>query len=226
MPSPDPEWTGRPIFRYVALLCLAFVVLSAAAMLAYPGDATPGYSFLNDFFSDLGTTRTRGNLPNLVSMALFVAAVTGAGIGIPLFFFGFARFLEGSHLARLGRWFGLAAGLAFIGVAATPWNLFLEPHMAFMQWAFVAFLAASLLHSLAIWRDPRLPRGFVGAFAAFALALASYYALMRFGPSTHTPDGREIQVAGQKVIVYLMVVGVLLQARAAHRLQMAWRRVS
>ena len=221
MPSPDPEWTGRPIFRYVALLCLAFVVLSAAAMLAYPGDATPGYSFLNDFFSDLGTTRTRGNLPNLASMVLFIAAVSGAGIGIPLFFFGFARFLDDSRLALAGSLCGLAAGLAFIGVAATPWNLYLETHMAFMRWAFIAFLAASLLHSVAIWRDPRIPRHFLGVFTGFALVLAAYVGLMYLGPSTHTPDGREIQVAGQKTIVYLMVVGILWQARAAQRLQLA-----
>ena len=71
MPSSFWRFT---VFKIVAVICGLFVVLTAAAMFIYPGGTntdktTAGYSFLGNFFSDLGRTVARGGDMNTPSKA-------------------------------------------------------------------------------------------------------------------------------------------------------------
>ena len=119
------------IFDLVIVGCLGFVVLTALAMLVYPGgtgsDAmTRGYSFFTNFFSDLGRTQARNGEPNTMAAPLFFIALSGAGAVLIAFSVAFARFFTRTRLDRalatLGALAGVVAGACFIGVAFTPAN--------------------------------------------------------------------------------------------------------
>lgn len=216
------------VFRLVAVVCVLFTGLTAIAMLLYPGgtfndQTSQGYSFFNNFFSDLGMTETRNNASNTTSMVLFTSALTAVGFGLAIFFIAFAQLFisEGSSkwLSALGAIFGVVAGICFIGVAFTPWNLYLEAHNLFVRWAFRLFLAAVILFIIAAWREKNLPRRFAWVFIVFAVVLTGYVLLLTFGPSVQTREGQMIQAAGQKIIVYASIMSVLIQALAAYRLK-------
>jgi hypothetical protein len=105
-----------------------------------------------------------------------------------------------------------------VGVAFTPWDLYLAPRDHFVMWAFRTFLGAVLIYGVAILRERTLPKQFAVTFLAFAILLASYVLLLAFGPSPKAASGLRIQVAGQKIIVYASVLTVLIQSLAANRL--------
>jgi hypothetical protein len=116
---------------------------------------------------------------------------------------------------RLGRFavvFGIIASISFVGIAATPWNLYLNAHNTFVQWAFRAFLSAVVLCLIAILITRGFPRRFAWVFLAFAVLLTAYIFLITVGPAPNTAAGSVIQATGQKIIVYGAIITVLIQS--------------
>jgi hypothetical protein len=229
MAHKSPDRRQRP-FQVIMAGCIQFVVLTLLAMLLYGGGnvvnpAARGYSFFTNFFSDLGFTKTRLGTPNTASAILFFVALTLAGLTLVLFFVAMLRFFRGSSLSRvlsdLGSIFGIVAGLAFVGVAFTPANLYLGPHALFVQVAFLSFFVAVLFYLGAILATPAFPTVYAGVFACFALLLAGYLWLLFFGPRFSSASGVHIQAAGQKIIVYAAIVSCLIVANGARRLASA-----
>lgn len=222
------RWSRRLVFDAVVLSCALFVGLTFAAMLAYPGGtyadpATQGFSFTNNFFSDLGRTRTRLGGDQALSRALFTTALLAVAAGLAAFFAAFAGLVRSTRAARglalAGSALGGLAAAAFAGVALVPADVDLALHDRLVQWAFRAFLAAVLCYLPALAREPALPRAMLRVFAGFAALLAGYVALITWGPSPHEAAGHAIQATGQKVIVYAAVLAVAAQAIAARRLR-------
>jgi hypothetical membrane protein len=213
------------IFQIVLWLCVAFVLLSALAMLFYPGGTraepkAPGYSFLTNYFSDLGRVRARNGVLNPIAAPLFEAALTLAGAGLMLFFAAFTGLFQGGLWVRVGAlWggaLGILAGICFIGVAATPADIS-RWHGTFVIWAFRFFLVSVLTFALVIFCQKTFPKIGAWLFMAFAGLLASYIELLIYGPGASTPHGLIIQVTGQKLIVYASVLCVGMQAVLARR---------
>lgn len=201
-----------------------FVVLTAIAMLFYPGGTTadpeaPRYLFHQNFFSDLGLTEAKSGESNTISAVLFIIALSLAGGVLALFFTSFAQFFRGSFwgrlVSRLGAAAGVISGICFVGIAATPANLHGWAHGVFVDWAFRMFLLASALYTAAILLDRRYPKRMAIVFAVFAILLAAYVALITVGPSSETESGLTIQATGQKIIVYAAIVAIFIQAWAA-----------
>lgn len=211
----------RGVFSLTMIGCVLFVVLTIGAMLFYAGGTlvdptTSGYSFLTNYFSDLGLTWSHARLPNTVSAILFIAALTMAGAGLILFFLAFPRFfarsLSGKLLSAIGSTFGVIAGLLFVGVALTPANLVLETHLAVMMWAFRTFTVAVICYTIAIFRERDYPNRFGFVLIAFAALLVLYVLLLVAGPAYDSPEGIVVQAVGQKAIVYASVTSIFVQA--------------
>jgi hypothetical membrane protein len=121
-------WGGTLLF----CCALQFVVLTIAAMGLYPGGAkyvlgADHYLFFQNFFSDLGATRTHSGRNNLPSEVLFVVALSVVGLGMIASSSG-RNVIAGKrgHGAGWGvaaRVFSILSGACFIGVGVTPWNL-------------------------------------------------------------------------------------------------------
>ncbi|MDQ6824297.1 MAG: hypothetical protein M3007_02405 [Candidatus Eremiobacteraeota bacterium] len=217
-------------FRVVAWILGLFFVLTIIAMLLYPGGSVSSpesqrYSFFFNFFSDLGQTHVgygSSGAANLPSMFLFGLALTTTAAGLVLFFVAFSLLFQESPvsvwLSRIALLCGTVTAVCFVGVAFTPWNLFLQAHNGFVDWAFRMFLLAVILLMITIAVEPGFPRHFMIIFGGFAALLAAYVALLTFGPSTSTPQGSAIQATGQKIIVYASILTVFIQSLGALRL--------
>ena len=130
-----------------------FLLLAAIAMLVYPGGAVyelaaGRYLFFRNFFSDLGATSTPSGRPNLASHILFVIALGTVGIALILASSNWRVIAARRRIAQAAGWasqaFEIIAGLGFIGIAVTPWNLVLDAHNGFVRAAFSFLLAYGL----------------------------------------------------------------------------------
>ena len=212
------------IFSFAATGCVLFVLLTAVAMLFYPGGTasdptTRGYSFFMNFFSDLGRTQARNGQPNPVAAPLFFSALTLAGAALIAFFIAFAQFFTRAGLeralARIGSLAGILAGIYFIGVALTPANLNSPRHDQFVYGAFEAFTVATIFYFAAMARTQNYPKRFAVVFGVFALLLLLYLGLLFFGPNLDSSEGVLIQATGQKIIVCASIVSIMIQALGA-----------
>ena len=64
-----------------------FILLQIVGMIVYPGGtlhdvSTEGYSFTNNFFSDMGTYAARNGDPNYLSMIIFAFSLTIVGLSL------------------------------------------------------------------------------------------------------------------------------------------------
>ena len=221
---PQGAFWYRHLFMTVAGVCALFVLLTTAAMLLYPGGTSPiakthGYQFFVNFLSDLGQTRTQSGAYNYPSMLLFTTAMLSAGAGLAIFFIAFARYFAHGSTNKWATWsawvaagFGIVAALCFVGVGVTPYNLWYVVHETFAQWAFRFLLVAIALEIPAIRLSRGVPNSMLWVNVSFVAFLFGYIMLVMFGPTTGTLVGEEIHVVGQKVIVYVAIMTLGMQA--------------
>lgn len=185
-------------------------MLTTAAMLAYPGGAkyalgTDGYRFFQNFFSDLGATKTYSGRSNTPSHVLFLVALICVGLAT----IGFAttwctvaeRRGEGRRFGDVAQVAGIVSGVGFVGVAVTPWDRVLDAHNAVVQVAF-GILLVFIVCLLALQLRNAWPPAFVALNVVYLIVLALYVVVLFAGPGLGTRSGLEFQVAAQKVIVY------------------------
>jgi hypothetical protein len=202
----------------VALVgCIQFVVLTIIAMLAYPGGMHPaipstGYNFFENFFSDLGGTATPTGLQNPASSVLFFIALFAIGALTVPFLLVLPSIFKNDKVPSILAWFGSIIGIisaiAFVGVAFTPWNVFLLEHILFVQVAFIGLipLAFFYLVAVALAKHVVLPRKYIAILIEFLAASICYIALLFTGPGLDTPAGLIINATGQKLIVYNSII--------------------
>ena len=229
--APGSFWR-RDVYTLIALACVLFVVLTAVAMLLYPGGTivdptTQGYRFFENYFSDLGLTHSRSGTPNLPAMLCFIVALVSVALALGAFFWAFTRCFAADPRAlrrsRIAAVVGSITALCFIGVAAAPRDLAYVVHIVFELTAFPTFLVAAAfaiaaLRALERAAPPGLPRRFLWGFVVLAVALAAYIALLAFGPPDWVLTGERIDITGQKLIVYTAIATICVQALQARRL--------
>ncbi len=213
------------VFRMVVLIGLLFYLLITLSMLLYPGGTkanpnTQGYSFFTNFLSDLGQTVSLSGQSNIPSMVLFCSAMVLAGIATVLFSLAFTQLFT---LSPLTRWFsrwgalcGLIAGICLVGVGVVPENLASGLHNFFIYAALLIFVAAYLFFFLAVVRTKGLPKRISWVYIALGIVLIVYTSISVwvtfFGPAPGTPVWVVIQATGQKVIVYIALLALLVES--------------
>ncbi len=206
--------------------CLGFAVLTAIAMVIYPGGtaehfAETHYRFFENFFSDLGRTRTFRGQSNVISMTLFIGAMACGSVGLAGFFTAFAGAARGRLVSRMLSLFGAVSGIAsavcFMGVGLTPWDLYMQLHIGFVLWAFRLLLMATMLDSIAVLTDRSIPRRMIGPFAVFTCLLIGYIILLTAGMSGGPAADDMLQATGQKIIVYAAILMVMVQSLLLRR---------
>jgi hypothetical membrane protein len=202
-----------------------FLVLTTAAMVAYPGGAKfalhgNGYRFFQNFFSDLGATKTYSGRSNTVSHVFFLVALASVGLAM----IGFAttwrtvadRRGEGRRFGDVAQIAGIISGIGFVGVAVTPWDRVLDAHNLFVQVAF-GILLVFIVCLLALQLRNAWPSGYVGLNVVYLIVLTLYVLVLFAGPGLDTKSGLEFQVAAQKLIVYASIGNLAAQAAGIRR---------
>ena len=213
-----PKWAARlGIFG-----ALQFFVLSAIAMWHYPGGtihdrASAGYSFLYNYFSDLGRLQSWNGQSNALSNFYFVNSLTLAGAGLTVFFIALPfvfRSEESKRFALAAALTGIAAALCYIGIAHAPLDVNYWRHTLYVRAGFISFLVMSISFALAIFSEPDYPRHYAYAFIVFGLVLFVQITIMLFGPRAwSSPQALFLQATAQKIVVYSELVCMAYQCR-------------
>ena len=208
--------------RYTAV---QFVVLTGCAMAAYAGGtwfdpSAPRYELTENFLSDLGTTEALSGRANHASSLLFFVALATLGAALVAFAWAWRGFAFGRQRARLAGYasaaLGTASGLAFIGVAVTPWNLALDLHNAFVIAAFGLLMLYVAALTLVMWRNA-IGGARLAANAVYLGAIIGYVALILFGPRLDSEHGLRVQVIGQKIVAYASMVHIVYLTTTTRR---------
>ena len=204
-----------------------FVVMTVLAMYFYDGGTLHqrelrGYSFLLNYFSDLGRTVDFRGQSNDLPRNLFRIALSVSGGCLILFFFALPGIFTSKiakGLAILTGLFGLIAAVSYVAIANIPWNVDYRGHVYYVRTGFLAFLMVAIFYSIAILLEPKYPRRYAVAFLVFAFILAIQIVIMFFGPRAYrSEEALFLQVVAQKVVVYAQIFCLLYQSVGALRL--------
>lgn len=202
--TPRRGWRAE-LLRYAAF---QFLVLVPAAMGLYAGgnywDATaPSYGLARNFLSDLGMTHTWAGRSNYAAMTLFSIALATVGVALVLFAWSWRRYAFEHQRARFaGRAsavLGTASGLAFVGIAVTPFDIALTWHNTFVFVAFSMLLGYVVALAVVMGRNGAT-RAQMAVNVAYVVLVLGYVALIFFGPRLDTEAGHRVQVIGQKFV--------------------------
>jgi hypothetical membrane protein len=170
--------TGIRLWRWGnAVSCfgvLQFLVLGTLAMRWYPGGtllerSTVGYSFFENYLSDLGRTMSWSGEPNTVACVLFNTAVVVLGLSlIPFFLFLPSHAPDRSLILWIAAVFGVGSACALIGIGLTPYDIRLEAHQEALFFWVASLLAAVVLHAWALLTSEEAS----SLFALLSLGLA------------------------------------------------------
>ena len=202
-------------------LCI-FLFSNLLAMFFYPGGNINdpnqiGYSFFNNFFSDLGRVQSlqdpAGN--NLVSCILFNSSLFLVGICFSILFYKVRRaFIHQEFLSIIATILGICAGLSFVGVSLTPVDALLLPHIYFANWAFRFLFVASFLYSILIFNTDQLSNKYAYSFIVFGVmvCLYVYYSQFYLEEPHIAPSLLPNHVLAQKAVVFWIFFSVFTYA--------------
>ena len=200
-----------------------FFILTIIAMFTFAGGtafdhASLGYSFFNNFFSDLGMVTAYNGESNMVSSTLFLLGATFCGLSMMPYFVIIPSLFKKNKvnyiLMIIGSILGFIAAIGYIGIGFTPWDkseASLSAHMFFVYLAFPMTLPVVICYVTAFLREEKFPRMLSYEYITLGVILAVYLYLLFFGPSSGTETGRIIQVVGQKMIVYAEIITFWIQ---------------
>ena len=181
-----------------------FILLTFIAMIFYPG----GYSFTEDYFSNLGTTvNVKTGSPNGISRVLFLIAcvVVGASL-IPFWVVLMALFTESKltfYISLFGSIIGVASSLFLMGIGIFAWDTQYFLHSTLANMFFIFIIIAMLTYSTAILLNSEYPN--IYSFVGIVFSISSIIFLSVFSYSVI------ISVIMQKIIVYGFILWAVLQ---------------
>jgi hypothetical membrane protein len=198
------------------------LMLAGGSVLSYPGgtlrdESAPGYSFSQNFLSDLGSTVAFNGERNVVGAVLFGLSVLILVLVLACSIVAAVRLLSATPgarpFARLAALAGILVCAGFLGVALTPGNRAWNLHIAFSKLAFRTFPVATALLAIATARDARFrPRATVG-WVTLTIVLAGLIAMSRVGPTADTEHGLVTQVMAQKIMAVSVLVVLWVESR-------------
>jgi hypothetical membrane protein len=128
---------------------IIFIIVTFIAMLTYPG----GYSFLDNYFSELGLTVTNGQ-PSMLNYALFSIACTSAAVCLIPFLLAMRTvFVETSTLkilSSIGTILGIAAAPNLSALSLFAADVYGTQHFWTTMLFFLLITLGILVYSIAI----------------------------------------------------------------------------
>ena len=175
-----------------------------------------GYTFTENFFSDMGAYAARNGDPNYLSMIFFSSSLTIVGVTFILYYLTIPSLFRNDRLSYfislLGSLFAIAGSLCLIGTGLTPSDLVLESHKFFANNIFYTFLFTSFLYTYVIFKSNTLKKRYAVGYLFFSVSIFFYVGVLNFGPSADLNNSALIfQVVSQKLIVFVFIFSVLHQ---------------
>ena len=209
------------------IVLVVFIFFNIIAMLAYPGSTyqnniSPGYSFTQNFLSDLGRTLSYSGEINFLSAQLFNMSVILAGFVFSFFYLYVRKIFSGNNqriLSLFGSIFGILGGLCLAGVGLTPADLYLDIHIIFATWLFRFFFVASFCYSVVIFRDIKFENKYATGYLLFSVSILLYIVISELGPDPKiSMFALTLQVISQKIILFIFMASIYMQTLGLKKL--------
>ena len=198
-----------------------FLFLQITGMQVYPGgtlhnDASVGYSFTENFFSDMGTYEARNGEPNYLSMIIFAFSLTIVGVTFAFYYLVLPQVLGNDKLnytmAVIGTLFAFGGSACMLGVGLTPSDLVFDLHVFFANNIFHCFLITALMYTVAIFRSDTLKKRYAIGYGLFFISIFAYVGILNFAPPASLGHSALVfQVVAQKMIVGVFCCSVVHQ---------------
>lgn len=211
-------------FQLLYISCISFLVLTAIAMFFFPGGTildhnTKGYSFFNNFFSELGRWRTHNGETKWISFFGFEIALIFHSVSMFIFNIYFLKHTKSIQLNTAAHFTALISGCIFpfllTGIAFTPCDLYLWYHMKFVYAGFGMLIPLSFAYTILIRKHHLLPNKYGNVMLVIVFSIAIYILIMLFGPSPRVVP--YVQQTAQKIIVYSMIFCLLYLANGCRK---------
>lgn len=192
------ELTRENIGAYFGILAgILFVIITFGIMLIYPG----GYSFIDNYISELGLSVTNG-VPTMINWVLFATACTSAAVLIVPFWISIRTHFQESKIAKylsiLGTILGIIAAPFLAGVGIFAADLYGFQHGWSTVIFFILITVAITIYSIAILFN----KGYNNIISLIGFIVATICLLYIFALGTPLM---------QKVAVYALVLYSVFQ---------------
>lgn len=197
----------------------AFIIFVIIGALSYKGgnnldQNSIGYSFANNYLSDLGRLKSVAGHVNSVPFYCFNGGLIMLSVVFSLYFSFLPSLYDESinvqNISRVGSIFGFLASLCFAGVAFTPADLLLEPHIFFADWLFRLMNLSIIFYAISyvIMEEKYFIFSFI--FGLVALFVSAHIILSDFGLAKFFNEPHTVRVLSQKAASIALLISVLL----------------
>ena len=210
----------RLLFFILPLAAIViFVVLVFAGAFAYEGGnrldhSSVGYSFSNNYLSDLGRLKTVSGVTNTVPFYCFNGALIILSAVFSFYFLYLPSLYDDDqrvqNISRLGSVCGFLASICFAGVAYTPADLFFSAHTFFADWLYRLMNLTIFFYAVSFIIMPKKHFILSVVFGFIGLIVSSHILLSDFGLADLFSEPHTLRVLSQKAATIALVVSVPL----------------
>tara|TARA_Y100001960_G_C14481669_1_gene732120 strand:- start:1 stop:702 length:702 start_codon:yes stop_codon:yes gene_type:complete len=215
-------FNSRQILTIIPIIALLlFVAMLVFSMSIYSGGTranfnASGYTFSENYISDLGRYISVNGQDNTSVMVVFILAFFLLGSSFFLFFYHNYYFIKEKfkpslNIFRLATFFALCATISIVGVGLTPSDINFDDHVMFAEWIFRFFFGASVLYAISYFKiNPKTKFLGVG-YLILSIATGSYILFSDFQLNKILFSETLIaDVLAQKFIVFSLIIGFFI----------------
>jgi len=206
-------------FILPSIAICAFIIFVIIGALSYKGgnnldQNSIGYSFANNYLSDLGRLKSVAGHVNSVPFYCFNGGLIMLSVVFSLYFSFLPSLYDESinvqNISRVGSIFGFLASLCFAGVAFTPADLLLEPHIFFADWLFRLMNLSIIFYAISYVIMEKKYFIFSFIFGLVALFVSAHIILSDFGLAKFFNEPHTVRVLSQKAASIALLISVPL----------------
>ena len=206
-------------FILPSVAIILFISLVFVAAFAYEGgnrldSQSVGYSFSNNYLSDLGRLKTVAGVPNVIPFYCFNGALIILSAIFSFYFLYLPSLYDDDervqNISRLGSFCGLLASFCFAGVAYTPSDLFFSAHVFFADWLYRLMNLTIFFYAISFIIMPKKHFALSLVFGFIGLIVSSHILLSDFGFADFFNEPHTIRVLSQKAATIALVFSVPL----------------
>ena len=200
-----------------AIVVFIFLVIMGA--MSYEGGHrldlnSEGYSFSNNYLSDLGRIKTVAGMDNSIPFYCFNSALIILSVVFSFYFLFlpsvYDESIEIQNIARVGSFFGFLASICFAGVAYTPADLFIDAHIFFADWLFRLMNLTIVFYAITYIMMKKNYFIFSFIFGIVALVVTAHIVLSDFGLARFFYEPHTVRVLSQKAATIALIISVPL----------------
>ena len=196
-----------------------FVFLVFVGAFSYEGGNridpySDGYSFSNNYLSDLGRLKTVAGVKNTIPFYCFNSALIILSAVFSFYFLYLPSLYDDDDkvqsISRVGSFCGLLASFCFSGVAFTPADLFFNAHAFFADWLYRLMNLTIFFYAISFIIMPKKDFALSIVFGFIGVIVSSHILLSDFGLADLFHEPHTVRVLSQKAATIALIFSVPL----------------